>query len=239
MNSHRITDPCQTAWDWIERAVDGTLGALEAKRLDEHLRTCSACAALYDDAVTVRGLVHAAPRPVCPARTVEAVLARIDGAADARASRRRWAIWHWAAPSVDTAGQRIPRPLPRPGWARVGMALAAAAVLLVLLVPTVLRHGQPPAGSVAHVQPQPLTDEQRAQAQVAVAQARLALGVLARTLDRTSAIAEQNVRASIAAPLQRALEPRGRRADEPHDRQQDRDRRTGALPGAVWMTGKC
>jgi hypothetical protein len=118
--------------------------------------------------------------------------------------------------------------------------------VLLLMVPSLLRRGQPaPDQATVHsvrrpVDPapsagEPLTAEQRAQARQAVEQTRLALGVLARTLDRTSELAEQNLRSSIGAPMRRALEPR-RRPEQPP---QQPDRRTGVLPGAAWMTGKC
>lgn len=249
MKDHRIKDSCPVAWDWIERDLDGTLEPAQRQRLREHLHGCAECAALHDDAIVVRGLVRSVPRPVCPPRAVDAVLARIDGEQAAATRARRWLPWgnHSDPARAPRGGTR--RPTPAAAWTRVGMAVAAAAVLL-LVVPTLVRRGEPtpqqtavhavpPTGAAAASQGQSLTAEQRAQAQQAMEQARLALGVLARALDRTSELAEQNMRASIAAPMRRALEPRRRSERQSEEESQEPDRRTGVLPGAAWSTGKC
>jgi hypothetical protein len=116
----------------IQELVDGTLGAIRASELEQHLDRCEACRALAADIRRVRDLAASLDHPAPP-----------DG------------VWIQIAGRLRQEGRVQPAPpVARPRQSRFAMLGIAAALILavggslVMLLP-LARNGAPPAQQVS------------------------------------------------------------------------------------------
>jgi len=88
----------------LDAYLDGDLPPAEHVAVENHLATCSACAALHTDLVALRERARAVPREVPPPPAVWAALERLttrDSRLSTRAAPRSpWSPWHLAAAAV-------------------------------------------------------------------------------------------------------------------------------------------
>lgn len=83
----------------IDAYLDGDLPPGEHAAVENHLATCSACAALHTDLVALRERARAAPRAVPPPPAVWEAVSRA-ARSPLPAPRSRWSPWHLAAAAV-------------------------------------------------------------------------------------------------------------------------------------------
>jgi hypothetical protein len=180
---------CHEILDLVERAARGTLHLEDRARFERHVAACRRCADRLADARASIEFLAASPRPACPPRVVDVILARAMEESQAAAVH--------AAPI-----ERARRVLSWPRTWRLAPALGLAATLLLVL------WTQRPAPSPSVADGPSATTGDRVngmQAVEAARETRVALRILAGALQHASETANEEVGAGLARPVLRGL----------------------------------
>jgi len=211
--------PCGEARDLADLFARQALGAEAQASLRAHVAGCEACRAVVEDAVAVVGFLKSAPRVACP----DDLTARIRALAfeEGRTSALEG---NAPAPRRVASTKGIGRWLLRPSWLVVPALAASAAVVLLLAggqIDRALRGASPTAlrsissgetrGSAATGAAETMD------AEAAAAETRLALRILAESVQRASRVASQELGAGVARPVVRGLEESIVRIPPPFD----------------------